>query len=311
LDSADTDTLLRHADQAMYVAKELGKNRVHLFDAENDRRVAAHREALAELHDALANNEFVLYYQPKVDLRSGEVIGAEALIRWRKPDGRIIPPMDFLPTLDGSALEVKVSMWVIETTMAQIARWKSANLPASISANLVASHLQQLDFLEWLELLLACYPTLEAGDLNLEILESAAIGDIDVVAERLTAVRALGVGVSLDDFGTGYSSLAYFRRLPIDTLKIDQGFVRDMLDDKEALGIVDSVVRLAAVFNRRVIAEGVETLEHWRTLLNMECDFGQGYGIARPMPAEQFPDWVAQWREHGPWREFVRDETRR
>ncbi len=304
-DHSDSDALVRHADQAMYKAKELGKNRTHMFDAENDRRVAQHREKLSELRLAFERGEFELFYQPKVELHTGEVIGAEALIRWRRADGKLVSPGEFLPVIEGSPMEVPVSEWVIETALAQSARWKELGLPSMVSANMVAVHLQQRQFVEWLDGLLGRFPTIGRGEFSLEVLESAAIGDVQSVAARLHEIRALGVGLSLDDFGTGYSSLAYLRRLPVDTLKVDQGFVRDMLDDKEALGIVESVVQLSSVFKRRVIAEGVETLAHWRLLLDLGCDYGQGYGIARPMPAGEYPAWVARWQRERPWQEAL------
>lgn len=309
-DSGDADTLLRHADQAMYRAKDLGKNRYHFFDPESDKRISAHREALQALELAFARREFVLFYQPKIDLRSGEVFGAEALIRWRKPDGTLVPPALFLPHMEGEDLEIRVSEWVITSAREQLARFYAAGLHVQVSANLVAAHLTQAGFLPWLRSLLGDHPELRPGDFNLEILESAAIGDVDIVARQLEAVRRMGISLSLDDFGTGYSSLAYFRRLPIDTLKIDQGFVRDMLVDASDHNIVESVIRLAEVFQRRVIAEGVETLDHWRELLAMGCDYGQGYGIARPMPAEDFLPWVERWQAEGLWRGVLSESGR-
>ncbi len=304
-DDADSDTLMRHADQAMYAAKEQGKNRVHAFDAEGDKRVSAHREALAELDEAFVNEQFVLWYQPKIDLRTGAIVGAEALIRWQKPDGRIVPPNDFLPLLASSPLELRLSAWVIETALADTAHLHALGLPIQVSANLVATHLQQRDFADWLQALLERYPTLGKGAFSLEILESAAIGDVTSMADRLRDVQQLGIALALDDFGTGYSSLAYFRSLPINTLKIDQGFVKDMMRDTEASSIVESVVRLAGAFHRNVIAEGVETVEHWQALLAIGCDQGQGYGIARPMPLADFERWAREWPERGVWKQVV------
>jgi diguanylate cyclase (GGDEF)-like protein/PAS domain S-box-containing protein len=309
-DSGDADTLMRHADQAMYRAKELGKNRFHFFDPESDKRISAHREALLELEQAFAQREFELFYQPKIDLRNGEVIGAEALIRWRKADGTLVPPASFLPHMEGEDLEIRVSEWVITTAYNQLRTFAAAGLKIQVSANLVASHLTQPGFLSWMRELLLLGAEFRPGDFNLEILESAAIGDVDVVAEQLAAVRAMGISLSLDDFGTGYSSLAYFRRLPIDTLKIDQGFVRDMLSDASDHNIVESVIRLADVFDRRVIAEGVETLDHWRELLSMGCYLGQGYGIARPMPVGDFLPWVERWRSGVIWQQVLAEVAR-
>ncbi|MBK6907048.1 MAG: EAL domain-containing protein [Rhodocyclaceae bacterium] len=304
-DDSDADSLLRHADQAMYRAKELGKNRYHLFDPATDRRLSAHREALQVLEAAFERRQFLLYYHPKIDIFSGEVVGAEALIRWRQEDGTIAPPAQFLPHMDGEALELAVSEWVIETALDHLAEFQAQGISVQVSANLVSRHLAEPRFLHWLRDLLAEYPGYITRSFSLEILESAAIGDIDAMAQQLGGVRAMGVELALDDFGTGYSSLAYFRRLPVDVLKIDQGFVRDMLDDASDHNIVESVVRLAEVFDRRAIAEGVETMEHWKALLALGCHYGQGYGIARPMPVENFVPWVRQWQQNSELKSFL------
>ncbi len=304
-DDSDADTLLRHADQAMYRAKELGKNRYHLFDPDTDRRLSAHREALQALESAFERRQFLLFYQPKIDLFSGEVVGAEALIRWRQDDGTIVPPGQFLPHMEGESLELAVSEWVIETALDHLAEFHAQGVSVQVSANLVSSHLGEPRFLHWLRDLLAEYPHYKGRSFSLEILESAAIGDIDVMARQLEGVRAMGVELALDDFGTGYSSLAYFRRLPVDVLKIDQGFVRDMLDDDSDHNIVESVIRLAEVFDRRAIAEGVETMDHWKALLALGCHYGQGYGIARPMPVEKFVPWVRQWQQNNELKSFL------
>lgn len=303
-DNADADSLLRHADQAMYRAKEDGKNRFHLYDPEHDRQVKARRDSVRRLAQALERREFVLYYQPKVHLTEGTVIGMEALIRWQHPEQGLLAPAEFLDYLVGTELEVGVGEWVIDTALAQVEAWNALGLDLQVSVNIGPDHLQRPDFVDRLQALLARHPGVARDQLELEILESAAIGDIDSASRTLAACLALGVRFALDDFGTGYSSLTYFRKLPVHTLKIDQAFVRDMLDDPEDLGIVDSVVRLAYVFNRPVIAEGVETLEHGAMLVYLGCYLGQGYGIARPMAAERVPDWVGHWQGQQVWRDL-------
>jgi diguanylate cyclase (GGDEF)-like protein/PAS domain S-box-containing protein len=300
-DDADPDTLLRHADQAMYHAKEAGKNRYQLFDPEHDRQVRSHRIQQQSLSDALAHDEFVLYYQPKVNLVSGEVVGAEALIRWRHPQRGLLSPGEFLHYLQGSDLDIAVGEWVIATVLEQIANWHAMGLDLTISANVSADHILQADFTERLKLALAQHADLPPGSLELEILETVALTDMDQAVNTLARCRQLGVSLALDDFGTGYSSLAYFRSLPVDILKIDQSFVRNMLVDPDDLSLVESVVRLARAFNRPVIAEGVETLEHGAMLIHLGCQQAQGYGIARPMPPEMFPSWVEQWRAQAAW----------
>jgi len=170
-----------------------------------------------------------------------------------------------------------------------------------VSVNVSADHLLHVDFAERLRLLLERHPDVAPANLELEILESAALSDMEQAVHTLTSCRQLGVSFALDDFGTGYSSLTYFRNLPVQTLKIDQSFVREMLEDPDDLNIVESVVRLAQAFNRPLIAEGVETLEHAATLIQLGCRLAQGYGIARPMPPEQLPAWVEQWRNKADW----------
>jgi diguanylate cyclase (GGDEF)-like protein/PAS domain S-box-containing protein len=294
-DDADADTLLRHCDQAMYQAKEAGKNRYHLFDPENDRKTKARRESLQRLAEAFENEEFTLHYQPKVDLSTRQVVGAEALLRWRHPQRGLLAPAEFLDVLAGTHLDVALGEWVIAAVLRQIDAWRASGHKLRVSANISAYHLQRPDFAQRLQLALARHPRAVADDLELEILESAAIGDMEHASHTLEAGIAMGVHFSLDDFGTGYSSLTYFRRLPVETLKIDQTFVRDMLDDAEARRIVESVVRLALGFNRSVIAEGVETEAHGELLVQLGCNFGQGYGIAAPMPPENLPDWIVGW----------------
>ena len=302
LDDSDADTLLRHADQAMYVAKQAGKNRYHLFDSEQDRLIKDHQEQLDRLGQALANDELVLYYQPKVNLANGKVIGAEALIRWQHPELGLLPPSAFLPLLSGHALEFAVGRWVITSVLQQIAQWQDEGVHGVFSANISADHLLAPGFVDQLRAALLAHPQVQPQHLELEILETAAIGDMDSAAKILQQCHALGVHFALDDFGTGYSSLSYFRSLSVDMVKIDQSFVRDMLDDPNDLGIVDSVIRLALAFNRPVIAEGVETLEHGDVLLQLGCQLAQGYGVSRPMPAAQFAQWSLQWSQAEAWK---------
>lgn len=294
-DRSDPDVLLRHADQAMYVAKQAGGNRYQLFDPDYDRRARSYREIRKRAQDGLAAGEFRLYYQPKVDLRQGVVIGAEALIRWQHPDEGLLPPARFMPAVDAGELSVAVGQWVLNEALRQMAVWMSQGLPLPVSVNLSGRHLQHPEFVTRLQALLAAYPTVPADRLELEILETAALEDLTATSRLIDECRKLGVRFALDDFGTGYSSLTYLKHLPVHLLKIDQSFVRDMLTDSEALAIVRGVIGLALAFHRDVIAEGVETAEHSCELLRLGCNLVQGHGIARPMPPEQIPGWVAGW----------------
>lgn len=300
-DDSEVDQLLRHADQAMYVAKQAGKNRYHLFDVAQDTAVKTQRESLERIQRALTRQEFVLYYQPKVNMRTGAILGAEALIRWQHPERGLLLPANFLPAVENNSVSVSMGEWVIDTALQQMARWKAEGLELAISVNIGARQLQQDNFAQQLTRLLARYPGLDPQALELEILETSALDDMAQVFQAIQTCQALGVRFALDDFGTGYSSLTHLRSLPVEVIKIDQSFVRDMLEDSNDLAIVKGVIGLAEAFKREVIAEGVETIAHGVRLLALGCESAQGYGIARPMPAADLPAWVSQWRPDGAW----------
>lgn len=297
----DADQILRQADQAMYMAKVAGKNRYQIFDAAKDHSLRDRLESLVRIDQALLRGELVLYYQPKVNLQSGVVVGAEALIRWNHPDQGLLAPGQFLPVIENHALDIAVGEWVIGQALSQLTQWRQHGLDLPVSVNIGPYQLQQKDFLTRLQTLLDAHPEVPAGHLELEVLETSALDDISQVSKVIEACTALGVDFALDDFGTGYSSLTYLKRLRVKTLKIDQSFVRDMLEDADDLAILQGVIGLAAAFKRQVIAEGVETAAHGRMLRALGCDLVQGYGIARPMPAEQIPEWVAAWRLDRTW----------
>ena len=301
-ENVDADQLLRQADQAMYQAKLAGKNRYHVFDAEQDRSVRGHHESLQRIQEALAAREFVLFFQPKVNMRSGEVIGAEALIRWQHPEKGLLPPSVFLPAVENHATAVDIGEWVIDAALTERERWLATGLDIPVSVNVGARQLQRPDFVDRLRKILAGHQAIAPGDLELEVLETSALEDLPGVSQVIAGCRELGVTFALDDFGTGYSSLTYLKRLPVSVLKIDQSFVRDMLDDPDDLAILEGVVSLAATFRRDVIAEGVETIEHGNMLLQLGCELAQGYGIARPMAADSLPSWVRLWQPDSGWK---------
>ena len=302
----DADQLLRQADQAMYQAKVAGKNRFHLFDAEHDSTLRDHHASLERIKKALSAQELVLHYQPKVNMRTGEVVGAEALIRWQHPEKGLVSPAEFLPAIENDALSIHVGEWVITQAMQQIAEWHASGLRIAVSVNVGAHHLQQDDFVDRLHTLLAQFPQVAPRNLNLEVLETSALEDIDKASAVIEACAALGVTFALDDFGTGYSSLTYLKRLHVKQLKIDQSFVRDMLVDPDDLAILKGVIGLAAAFKREVIAEGVESEAHGRLLMDLGCDFAQGYAISKPLPAEQFPAWMKTWLDQPVWSDCPR-----
>lgn len=297
----DADQLLRQADQAMYVAKQAGKNRYHFFDAEQDSSIRDHHESLAHIREALTAREFVLYYQPKVNMRTGTVIGAEALIRWQHPEKGLLPPIVFLPIIEDHSLAIELGEWVIDSALTQMEIWHAEGLNIPISVNISARQLQQSGFVDRLRAILAVHPDIVPSSLELEVLETSALEDMSLVSRIIHDCRKIGVKFALDDFGTGYSSLTYLKHLPATLLKIDQSFVRDMLDDPDDLAIVEGVLGLATAFRLDVIAEGVETVAHGELLLQLGCALAQGYGIAKPMPADQLPNWAVTWRPAPAW----------
>jgi diguanylate cyclase (GGDEF)-like protein/PAS domain S-box-containing protein len=300
----EPDQLLRQADQAMYQAKLAGKNRYHFFDAAQDSSMRVHHESLERIRLALDRGEFVLHYQPKVNMHSGKVIGSEALIRWQHPEKGLLAPAAFLPVIEDHQLAVDVGEWVIDTALTQIELWRAVGLDLPVSVNIGARQLQQENFVQRLQALLARHPDVKASSLELEVLETSALADIAQVSQVIEACAAIGVKFALDDFGTGYSSLTYLKLLRVALLKIDQSFVRDMLDDPDDLAILEGVIGLALAFRREVIAEGVETVAHGTALLQLGCELAQGYGIARPMPPEQLPGWTAAWEPDAAWCEL-------
>ncbi len=297
----DADQVMRQADQAMYQAKLAGKNRYHFFDAEQDSRIRSHHESLEHIHRALTEREFVLYYQPKVNMRTGTVIGAEALIRWERPERGLLPPAVFLPVIEDHPLAVDIGEWVIDTALAQMEIWQAAGLNIPVSVNIGSRQLQQTDFVERLRVLLAAHPNVRPGYLELEVLETSALEDLVRVSQIIEDCREIGVSFTLDDFGTGYSSLTYLKRLHVTQLKIDQSFVRDMLNNSDDLAILEGVLGMAAAFQHQVIAEGVETVEHGEMLLQFDCELAQGYVIAHPMPAHEMSGWSATWHTDPSW----------
>jgi EAL domain-containing protein (putative c-di-GMP-specific phosphodiesterase class I) len=293
--------LLRQADQAMYQAKMTGRNRYHIFDAEQDRQMRGHHESLDRIRQALVAQEFVLHYQPMVNMRSGQLVGVEVLIRWQHPQRGLMMPGTFLPVVEDHPLAVEIGEWVLDAALQQMGAFKRDGLSLRFSVNISSRHLQLPDFAVRLKKILARHPQLEPGLLELEVLETSALEDLAHVSQLIKACRELGVLFALDDFGTGYSSLNYMKRLPVNVIKIDQSFVRGMLEDTDDLAILDGVITLSAAFGHEVIAEGVESVTHGRVLLQLGCELGQGYFIAKPMPAADLMAWASGWKTDLEW----------
>lgn len=294
-DNENADTLLRHADQAMYKAKQSGRNCFHLFDVSKDKMDKSAFDAVIRVRQALHDGELCLHYQPKISLSSGAVIGFEALLRWQHPRDGLILPQYFIPLIEQSDLIVEIGEWVIDQALSQIEQWADLGHSWSVSVNIAALHLKKENFVKSLKFLLDSHPNVLPQMLDIEITESVVIEHLSHVTQCLIACQDLGVTFSLDDFGTGYSSLSYLKQLPTQSIKIDKSFIRDILIDKDSLGLTKAIIGLAKSFNREVIAEGVETVEHEVLLMNLGCDVAQGYGIAKPMPVEKVLSWVAKF----------------
>lgn len=293
-DDADIDSLLRHADQAMYRAKLRGRDCYHLFNILLDNEARTAFETVVLVSKALRNNELCLHYQPKINLSSGTITGYEALLRWQHPQEGIIYPQNFIPFVEQTNLIVDIGNWVIEQALTQISNWAVLGKTWSVAVNIAALHFQREDFVETLKHLLSRFPNSSPQMLDIEIVESVMLENIPLVVKNINECKKLGVTFSLDDFGTGYSSLSYLKKLETHSIKIDQSFIRGIFDDKNSLLLTIAIIGLAKSFNREVIAEGVETVEQAKLLMRLGCDSAQGYGFAKPMPVEA----VISWSKH-------------
>ncbi len=302
-DDMDADGLIRDADHAMYMAKRRGRSTYEFFDSEENRQIREQRTLVKELEEAIEREELVLYFQPRIELQSGEVAGFEVLIRWQHPERGLLFPDQFLPAIKDTHLEWCVDQYVLKAAIARHQVWRQAGFIFSLSVNLTSSTLQLPDFPNRLKDLFGDDIENIAPYFELEVLEQSSIEDTGRVGKVMLECVEFGVHFSLDDFGTGFSSLSYFHELPIDVVKIDQSFVRNMLVSQKDYGIVEGVLRLAKAINRPVVAEGVESLELGLLLVLRGCHYAQGYGIARPMPEAQVVSWLEQWSETGgQWR---------
>ena len=283
-DGIDAQQLLRQADIAMYRAKEAGRNQVQFFEAGMHARINERTLIEAELRHALERGELSLHYQPKVALRSGEMLGMEALLRWQHPSLGMVSPARFIPVAEETGLIVPIGRWVVRTACAQNQAWQQAGLPPQrVAVNLSTRQFKDPGLVD--EIVAALHDSgLQPQYLELELTESLMMHNVGAAVEVLTQLKKLGVSLSIDDFGTGYSSLAYLRLFPIDYLKIDQSFVRDMLGDPNVAAIVRSIIGLAHSLNFKVVAEGVEVEAQLAYLRRYQCDEMQGYLFSRPLP---------------------------
>jgi len=301
----DADLLLRQADQAMYLAKQAGRDGIRIWESGTSDALTARQQWIQRVGVALANGEFRLFYQPKINLISGEVMGLEALIRWQHPERGLLAPIEFLPHIDHTPAIVDIGNWVMNEALDQMVAWLQAGSCWPVSINVAAKQLMHPDFIIHLsQALLRCHQV-KAHWLTLEILETSALDDLAQVSTTLRDAQSLGVHCSLDDFGTGYSSLSYLKELPVHEIKIDQSFVCHMLDDTGDLALVEGIISLGQVFGRQLVAEGMETPEHGVLLLRLGCQVAQGWAIARPMPAAEVRPWSARYLPDPLWKQWA------
>jgi diguanylate cyclase (GGDEF)-like protein/PAS domain S-box-containing protein len=285
-DGEDAETLLKNADLAMYRSKEMTRNAYCFFTSEMNRRSVAKLQLYTDLRRAMERREFVLHYQPKVDLRDGRLLGVETLLRWNHPQRGMVQPDEFIPALEESGLILPVGEWVLREACAQLRHWQKLGMDAvPVAVNLSAKQFLRPDLDTLVRRVLAA-EGVAPHLIELEITESCLMSDPDEAVRLLASLRATGLKISVDDFGTGYSSLSYLTRLPLTALKIDHSFVRDAASSREAASIVRAVIDMAHNLHFTVIAEGVETEEQVAFLRRHGCDLGQGYLFGRPMPAE-------------------------
>jgi len=292
----EADQLLRQADQAMYEAKKRGRDQICLFDADLEASHLRNLELLDQMRTALQEEQFQIWYQPKVNLFTGAILGMEALIRWQHPDRGLLAPSEFLPILETDELAHDVGHWVIGRALRDRTAWRDLAPGLDISVNVSAQQLLRPGFAGALRLQLDDYDSECTKALTLEFLETGILEDIDRGAEVTRACQRLGVGFALDDFGTGFSSLSHLKHLPLTQIKIDRSFVSGMLSSPDDLSIIEGVINLARVFDVEVLAEGVETIQQARALMHLGCSNVQGYLVGRPMPSDQISGWIEDWK---------------
>jgi diguanylate cyclase (GGDEF)-like protein len=300
-DGHDAESLLKHADQALYHAKDQGRDRYEFFQPELHGRAVERQSIEADLRSALSRQELELLYQPKMSLKTGAVVGAEALIRWRHPKRGLVEPAQFVPIAEDSGLIKPVGRWVIHEACRQAQAWQDAGLPPiPVSVNISAVEFRSKGFLNNIVDILK-ETCLDPRYLEIELTESVLMAHVDTTTSVLRALKAVGVQLTIDDFGTGWSSLSYLKQFPIDALKIDKSFVQGINSDSTTAPIVNAVISLAKTLNRRVIAEGVETRDQLAFLQARDCDEGQGHYFSLPLVAEQFPEYWEPARRDASW----------
>lgn len=295
-DGHDAETLLRRADLAMYHAKREGGSRYYFFNSAMEDHIRERQLLLDEIPPALAHGQFELHYQPILRMDARQTTGVEALIRWHHPEKGLCSAGQFIPIIErhGHVLVRQLGQWVLESAVGQLRQWQHRRLGLAVHVNVSACYFLDHGFIRDLERVLAAFPDLDPTDLVIELTETALLEDLDKAAAVMEACRAMRVRLALDDFGTGYASLTYLKRLPVDTVKIDQSFVKDLCNQPNDRGIVRGILAMANALNLSVVAEGVETDAHVAELLRLGCVQMQGYGLGMPQPGVGLEAWLIE-----------------
>ena len=295
LDDKDPISLLKDADSAMYRAKELGRNQFQFYTPELNARAARRLELETGMRQAIDRQEFILHYQPLVDMKTGKIRGMEALLRWQHPKYGLIAPMDFIPLAEETGLIIPIGEWVLKMACTQIKKWHdSGYADLQVAVNLSSKQLRDKNLINVVKQTLT-QTGIAAHSLDLELTESVLMQDMELAATILKELKAVGVSFSLDDFGTGYSSLSYIKRFPVNYLKIDRSFVKDIDVDVFGAGLVQAIIAMAKVLKINVIAEGIESSEQLEFLRLHGCDIGQGDHCSKPLTAEAFTELLKDW----------------
>ncbi|TQE95908.1 MAG: EAL domain-containing protein, partial [Spiribacter salinus] len=295
------ETIERQADHALYEVKLRGRHSWEYFDHAHYQGVIDHHRIIRAFREALQQGEIVLEYQPKVNMRTGAFLGVEALARWNHPERGRLQPAEFLPSIQTDPVSIELGEYVLDMALSRMESWQASGQRIPVSVNIGALQLEAESFPQRLETILDRHPSVPRSDLEIEVLETTAFDNAAGAERNMRAVRDLGLAMSIDDFGIGYSSLTYIKRVPANVLKMDRSYVMNMLHDSDDRAIAEAIIGLARSFDRLVIAEGVETMDHGRLLIATGCDYGQGYAIARPMPAEDLSAWLHSWRPPQEW----------
>jgi EAL domain-containing protein (putative c-di-GMP-specific phosphodiesterase class I) len=296
------EVLLRQADQAMYNAKTSGKNQYQFFNIEASKELKEVQDNISNLRDAIKTNQFVLYYQPKVDMKHNKVIGLEALLRWRHPEKGLLYPNEFFPLIEqDSNLMIELGKWVFENAFRELESWHIQGLDIKLNINVSSHEIQEQNFSLHLKKLFTKHKSIKPNSIEIDLIETSAFNNFELTSKTLKECQHLGVSIAIDDFGTGYASLHYLKKLPMNTIKIDKSFVIDLLHTGSSISIIEASLGLAHAFSTDIVAEGVESEEHGKILLQLGCNIGQGFAIAKAMPAEDVIDWINSYKGYSSW----------